>query len=105
MKCHYYNCKNEVEHPDRNEWYGLCDKCAKREEKRSYPKKHKPLFTTKHYKAIEKYLNVEINNKLQENYTFEEIVDWFIAIFSNDNPRFSWLKFKKSVYKNQKGIV
>ena len=48
---------------------------------------------------------MEINNKLQENYTFEEIVDWFIAIFSNDNPRFSWLKFKKSVYKNQKGIV
>ena len=31
MKCHMENCKSKVEHPEREDWYGLCDKHAKEE--------------------------------------------------------------------------
>ena len=26
MKCHFEDCKNKVEDPNRSDWYGLCDK-------------------------------------------------------------------------------
>ena len=34
MKCHFNSCGKKVEHPEREEWYGMCDKHAKEEEER-----------------------------------------------------------------------
>ena len=98
MSCHFDGCENPVEHPEREDWYGLCDYHAKKQEKESV---RKPLFTTKHYKAIAKFLN--------ENYwkpikTDDEVKLWvmivvsLIKMFEWDNPKFSEKQFSK-LYK------
>lgn len=53
----------------------------------------KPLFTTKHYKAIEKLLR-DVNI---ESMTFWEIAGKFRELFVKDNPKFNEAKFAQRI--------
>lgn len=59
----------------------------------------KPLFTTKHYKAIAEELNNQAINDTNIVLTFENIVDFFCEFLSQDNPKFNYKKFTEVVYK------
>ena len=78
----------------------LCIQCKEKnrielnpEYKRLKLEIRKPLFTTKHYKAIEKLLK-EINH---ESMTFWEVAGKFRELFIKDNPKFDEAKFAHKV--------
>jgi len=64
----------------------------------------KPLFTTKHYKAIARMLNkVKPTDDEHEVQTFTDgyykVVGGLTSLFRIENPKFDWEKFKKIVEK------
>ena len=61
----------------------------------------KPLFTTKHYKAIAKELkNICYNNNSISTMEFVIIFNRFCKFFTEDNPNFKEKDFKRIVYKS-----
>lgn len=52
----------------------------------------KPLFTTKHYKAIAKWLTT-LDRFVRSRDEWESLVNVFMDFFAKDNPKFSKLKF------------
>lgn len=57
--------------------------------------KVKPLFTTKHYKELAKLVNKEDDWFHKDLIKVHEL----IQLLKKDNPKFSYLKFRKEVSK------
>lgn len=60
----------------------------------------KPLFTTKHYKAIAEKLKIEVDSQpdmLATMFSLEEVMNWLSDIFQQDNSKFDEEKFCKAI--------
>ena len=61
----------------------------------------KPLFTTKHHKAIEEVLNGLYLYETDESnqITFWQVAGLFRELFEKDNSKFEEQKFRKAIVK------
>lgn len=52
----------------------------------------KPLFTTKHYKAIASWLK-RLDRFVKSRNEYEDLANEFMDFFAKDNPKFNKFKF------------
>jgi len=96
--CNQYGC-GKILNGKLCKFHGKMPYCDKHWEAAKKAYIVKPLFTTKHYKAIAEVLNGLVQYEvLQDVDTL--IVKEFIQLLEKDNPKFKEKEFIKLVYKS-----